>query len=134
MRGRTAWLRASLFLALVFVWPLPLVGLAGSLVPVARFAQLAASLTVFVAIEGLGGMAGTMLILLWSHVLVYGLMLYGVAWLIASQVLARLPERVAIGATLVAVLALVGWGTLAPPYDTLFHHSDAHASLAALYR
>lgn len=127
-------LRWLVFLALFFAWPLPLVGLDGAVVPAARFAQLAAAISVFVVVEGPGGMAGTMLVLLWAHALVYGLLLYGGAWLVTAQGLSRLPAGFSFGLAAIAIAGLLAWGALGSPYETLFHHSDVRASLGALYR
>lgn len=123
-----------LFAALALVWPLPMVGLEGSRVPVARFAELAAALSVLVALEGAGGMVGLMLLLLWGHVLVYGLALYGVSRLVVRFGLSRLPARVGAGAVAAVLVGLLAWGVFGRPYDSLFHHSEAHASLLELYR
>ena len=127
-------MRWTLFAALLWTWPLPLFGLDGTLVPVVRFVQLAASLSALIALEGAGGMVGALFALLWGHVLVYGLILFGVASIFVSRVLSRFPDRAGIWVAVAAVVALVSWASLAGPYDTMFHHSDAHASLLDLYR
>ena len=113
---------------------MPLVGLAGSTIPVARLVQLAASLSVLIAIEGAGGMVGALFFLLWGHVLVYSLLLFGAAAIVVRQVILRLPDRMGLCVVAAAVVALFCWGSFANPYDTLFHHSAAHASLLDLYR
>jgi hypothetical protein len=127
-------MRWLLFAVLVWVWPLPLFGLEGSSVPVARFAELAGALSILIAVEGAGGMVGAMLLLLWGHVLVYGLLLFGVSSLLARFGLARLPAPVATGVAFAMVGAMLLWGVFGHPYDSLFHHSEAHASLLDLYR
>jgi hypothetical protein len=85
-------------------------------------------------LEGAGGMVGAMLLLLWGHVLVYGLLLFGASSLVVRFGLSRLPLRVANGVVVAMVVSLLAWGVFGQPYDTLFHHSDAHASLLDLYR
>ena len=127
-------MRWTLFVALLWTWPLPLFGLEGTLVPVARFVQLAASLSVLIALEGTGGMVGALFGLLWGHVLVYSLILFVVASIFVKQVLSRFPDRVGSGFTVAAVVVLVCWASFGTPYDTMFHHSNAHASLLELYR
>lgn len=127
-------IRWTLFAGLVVAWPLPLVGLEGSFVPVLRFAELAGALSILVILEGAGGMVGAMLLLLWGHVLVYGLMLYGAASLLVRFGFSRLPPRVAAVTVAATIAALVGWGLFGRLYDTPFHHDDAHASLLDLYR
>jgi len=127
-------LRWSIFVALLLAWPVPMIGLDGSMIPVARFAQLAASLSVLVSIEGAGGMVGTLGLLLWGHVLVYGVLLWAGSWLAVRFVVGRLSTRLGSLFVVALVVGLLAWGTFGRPYDTIFHHSDAHASLLALYR
>jgi hypothetical protein len=115
-------------------WPLPLFGLDGALVPVLRLVQLATSLSVLIALEGAGGMVSSLVFLFWGHVLVSGLILFGVASIFVRQVVSRFPERTRVWAAAVTVVALVSWAGLVGPYDTMFHHSEAHASLLDLYR
>ena len=126
--------RWTLFLALLWTWPFPLLGLEGMFAPTARFIQLASSLSVLVALEGTGGMVVSLLVLLWTHVLVYSLILFAATSMLVRYALTRFPDRVRTGMTIAAVVALVGWATFGGPYDTMFHHSDAHASLLELYR
>ena len=127
-------MRWALFLALLWTWPLPLFGLDGSLVPVLRFVQLAASLSVLIAFEGAGGMVGAMLALLWGHAFVYALVLFGVASLSVKLIQSRFPDRASTWITAVIVVAVILWASHIGPYDTMFHHSEAHSSLAELYR
>ncbi len=127
-------MRLLIFLALVLVWPVPMIGLDGSLVPLARFVQLAASLTVLISIEGAGGMVGVLLLLLWGHALIYGVLLFAVSWLISRVVVSLAPRRIAFALVFAAIVGLLVWGSLGHPYDTIFHHSDAHASLLNIYR
>ncbi len=127
-------LRWVLFVTLLVTWPLPLFGLDGALVPVLRLVQLAASLSVLIALEGAGGMVGSLVLLFWGHVLVYGLILFGVASIFVRQIVSRFPEHTRVWAAAATVVALVSWAGLAGPYDTMFHHSEPHASLLDLYR
>ena len=126
-----AWV---LFVALLLTWPLPLLGLEGSFIPVARFLELALALSGLALVEGTGGMVGLFLLLLWGHVLVYAGLLYGVVVLLRRLALERVSRRARAITLLVTVAALLAWSTLAPPYDTQFHHSEAHASLLEVYR
>jgi hypothetical protein len=127
-------MRWVLFVALLATWPVPLFGLDGTLVPVLRFAQLGTSLSGLIAAEGAGGMVASLLALFWAHVLIYGLILFGVASILVRAVLSRLPDRMRLVVVTAVVFALILWGSLADPYDSAFHHSDAHASLMELYR
>lgn len=128
------WSRNLMFLALFCVWPLPLLGLEGSVVPAARFLQLAVAMLALILIEGTGGVVGTISGLMWAHTILYGAMLWVVATLLARFVFSRAGD-VARTRIVVCVMAfLVAWGIWGRPYDTQFHHSEAHASLAELYR
>jgi hypothetical protein len=131
---RAGAFRWALFIALLWIWPFPLFGLDGSMIPVARFVQLAASLSVLIAIEGAGGMVGALAFLLWGHVLIYGLLLFGASTIIMKHGVSRMPARVGFWFSASAIFGLLCWGYLSHPYDTAFHHSDAHASLLELYR
>lgn len=127
-------MRWTLFIVLLWTWPLPFFGLDGALIPTVRFIQLAVSLSILIVLEGAGGMVGAFFVLLWGHVLVYGLILFGVASIFESRFLSRLPDRVGVWVGVAAVVALVFWASFTSPYDTMFHHSNAHASLLELYR
>ena len=126
-----AWL---LFVALFFTWPLPLLGLEGSFIPVARFLELALALCGLAVVEGTGGMVGLFLLLLWGHVLIYAGLLLGGVWLLRRLALERISRGARWVAVVLAVGGLLAWSMLSSPYDTQFHHSDAHASLLELYR
>jgi hypothetical protein len=118
----------------LLIWPFPLLGLEGTTVPVLRYIQLATSLSVLIALEGAGGMVGALFALLSIHALVYGLVLFGAASILSRKVLSRLPARVGGWITLAAVIGLLAWASFVGPYDSTFHHSNAHASLLDLYR
>ena len=126
-----AWIS---YVALLVMWPLPMLGLEGSFVPVARFLELALALSGLAIVEGTGGMVGLFLLVLWGHVLVYAGLLYGVVSLLRRLVLDGMPGGLRAVALVVFVAALLGWSTLGRPYDTQFHHSKAHASLLEIYR
>ena len=126
-----AWV---LFVALILMWPLPLLGLEGSFVPVARFLELALALSVLAIIEGTGGMVGLFLLVLWGHVLVYAGLLYFVVRLLRRFAFDRLSGGACALIVVLAVGGLFGWSAFGRPYDTQFHHSDAHASLFEVYR
>lgn len=129
-----AWTRNLIFLTLFCVWPLPMLGLEGSVVPAARFLQLGGALLTLILLEGTGGIVGTLTGLMWGHVIVYGGLLWAFATLLSRFVFSR-ADDVARTRIVICVMAfLVAWGVLGRPYDTQFHHSDAHASLADLYR
>jgi hypothetical protein len=114
--------------------PFPLFGLEGLAVPTARFVQLAASLSVLVALEGAGGMVGPMLALLCVHSLIYCVILYVGSLVVDRWVARKFSTHAARWLLAGLALVLVSWGLLGAPYDTSFHHSDPHASLMGLYR
>ncbi len=126
--------RWALYLVLLLTWPLPLLGLGGSLVPVARYAQLAIALSHLILREGTGGMVGTLLVLFWAHVLVYGVLLFALVVLVEKGLLARISGRLRPWIVAGLCAGLFVWFSLDAPYDSQFHHDDAHASLLVLYR
>lgn len=130
LRGATG----CLFIAMLVVVPLPLLGLEGSSVPVLRYVQLAAALSILAILEGTAGMVALFLGLLWGHALAFGLLLLLAAALLSRFVIGRLPEARRTWAVVAAVVVLLGWGAFGARYDTQFHHSDAHASLLEMYR
>jgi len=127
-------MRWPLFLLLFWTVPFPLFGLDGLAVPVARFVQLAASLSVLVLLEGAGGMVGSMLALLWVHSIVYSLILFGITKVLAKVSAPILPAGADRWLFVGLTVALLSWGFFGEPYDTSFHHSDPHASLMRIYR
>ncbi|MFK7899008.1 MAG: hypothetical protein AB8G23_24475 [Myxococcota bacterium] len=129
-----AWTRGLLFVALFLIWPLPLLGLGGSVIPAARFAQLGASLLTLIALEGSGGIIGLITGLMWAHAIVYGGLLWIAATLLSRFVFGRLSPVVRTRVVVVVIAFLAAWATLSRPYDTQFHHTEAHASLAELYQ
>lgn len=129
-----SWTRNLMFLTLFFVWPLSLWGLEGSVVPAARFLQLGGAMLALILLEGSGGIVGMITGLMWGHAIVYGILLWVVATLLARFVFSRVEDVVRTRVVVVVMAFLVAWGILSRPYDTQFHHSDAHASLAELYQ
>ena len=127
-------MRWIFFLLFFWILPFPLFGLEGLAVPAARFLQLAASLSVLVMLEGAGGMVGPLLALLWLHAVAYALILYTGVIIVERWILARLPAHGDRWLLAAMTVALVYWSLAGEPYDTTFHHSDAHASLLELYR
>lgn len=137
--GKTPWIESWLFKwilfgALIWTWPFPLLGLDGTWVPVARFIQLAVSISVLILLEGAGGKVAAFFGLLWVHALIFGLVLFGVASILVRQTRRRLPDRIGAGLLLGIVIALFVWAIWGSPYDTQFHHSNAHASFLEIYR
>ena len=122
-----------LFVVAFVTVPLPMLGLAGSLVPPARYLELGSVVVALLVREGPGGVVPVIAALLLAHALVYGLALALVTRFVAVPLLARLGAGargvVALGLSL-GLLVLVSTVHL---YDSQFHHSQAHARLLALY-
>ena len=123
-----------LWVVAVSCWPLPMFGLEGSYVPVARYAQLATAITRLGVLEGTEGMVGLFMGLLWVHALGWAFVLAIAAWLLARLVVARAPQGGRSGVVAGVVALVVVWGVFLSEYDTQFHHSDAHAPFWSLYR
>jgi hypothetical protein len=128
--------RSAAFVLFVVSWatiPFPLFGVAGSLVPAARFTELAAVLVALVAREGAGGMVGSLTALVLAHALVYtGALALG-AWLLSRFALSRLSPRLRVAVVASLSFVLVALASFAPLYDTQFHHASEHARLWELY-
>ena len=124
----------ALFAVAALTIPFPLVGLDGSFIPVARYAQLATVLLALIAREGAGGMVGAIVGLIVGHAVVYAALLALGSWLIRRLALERASSRARAGVVGVWVVLLLGVASFAPLYDTQFHHGSAHARLWELYR
>jgi len=123
-----------LFLGAFIALPLPLLGLAGVSVPVARFFQLAGALGWLIALEGSAGMVVPLMTLLLAHAVVYTALIAGAVWALSRFSLRRVPSRLRDHLTVIAVTLLLALGVYAELYDTAFHHASAHAKLLELYR
>ncbi len=124
----------ALFAVAALTIPFPLLGLDGSFVPVARYAQLAAVLLVLIAREGAAGMVGLLAGLMAAHAVVYAAVLGGASWFAVRFVLSRTSSRSRVGLVIGVALLLLALASFAPVYDTQFHHGSAHARLWELYR
>ncbi len=123
-----------LFVTAFVALPLPFFGLDGTLVPAARYGQLAAVLLGLLAHEGGGGAVGLLVLLFVAHAVLYTGLLALVAWVLARGVLRHLGARgcrILVVATSVSLLVVASQARI---YDSPFHHSDAHARLLELYR
>lgn len=125
---------AVIFVAALVTVPLPLLGLAGSFVPAARFGQLAGVVVALIVEEGAGGMVGALAFLLIAHAVVYAVLLAAASWALARFVLAHLTPVLRAAAAVLVAAVLLGVASFAPIYDTQFHHSEPHARLGELYR
>ena len=123
-----------LWVVLLVAFPMPMLGLEGSTVPVARYAQLALALSGLAVLEGTQGMVGLFLALLWGHVLVYGALLYAAVVLLRRSARSLSSVDGAARVLVACALAVLVWAVALAEYDTQFHHATAHASWAELYR
>jgi hypothetical protein len=127
----SVWL---LFAALVLALPLPMLGLDGSVIPPARYVQLALVMLGLVAHEGTGGMVGMLVWLFVAHAVIYVALLGLAIRVLARPLLARMNasgRRIVVVALSAALLVA---GSFAPLYRTQFHHDSARAGLLELYR
>ena len=95
-----------LFVVMLLVLPFPLLGLGGSVVPVARFAQLAVALSALGLAEGTEGIIGMLIGLLWGHVFLFA----ALTWLVlavAKRVARRLVASDRVGSVLAAAAVVV---------------------------
>lgn len=126
--GRLLWL------ASLMVLPLPMLGFDGSFVPVGRFAQLAAGLSILGFTEGADGIVGLFIALLWAHTVGFALLLFG-GVSILRRLLAHVVDPARLGVLLAGLaVGLVVGGLTFGEYDSQFHHTTAHATLQELYR
>ena len=123
-----------LFVVAFLTVPFPMLGLSGSVVPAARFLQLAAVLVALLMTEGAGGMVGLFTGLLAAHAFIYTGLLVAAAWGLGRLVLVRLASGPRLWLTLSVSLGLIGIASFASVYDTQFHHASVHARVWELYR
>lgn len=123
-----------MFLALFIALPLPMFGLDGVRVPVARFVQLCGSLVWLLLLEGNGGMAGTLAGLFAAHAVAYTALLGVAVWALWKYVLVRLPYRFRDHVTVITVTMLILLGIYDQLYETRFHHTSSQARLSELYQ
>lgn len=123
----------ALWIAALFLAPVPLLAFADAFVPTMRIVELALVVLITIFIEGAHGVALLLLGLLAAHVVVYALIL----WLGARIVTAGI-ERAAPAALGSIIVALVGVGLLMtiayPVYDSPFHAFLPHTTLLEVYR
>ncbi|MDG2307250.1 MAG: hypothetical protein P8R42_21910 [Candidatus Binatia bacterium] len=125
--------RRALWTAALFLAPVPLLAFADAFVPTMRVVELALVVAITIFVEGSHGVALLLLGLLAAHIVVYGLLL----WL-GARVLAASIERAAPAALGGITLALIGAGLLVtiafPVYDSPFHARLPHTSLLEVYQ
>jgi len=130
MSRRTA--QRVLWVAALFLVPVPLLTF-GAFVPTMRLLELTTVILVTVLVEGAHGVALLLLALFGAHTLVFALLL----WL-AARLLAGLLERTAPAAIGVVTVALVAVGLVAtigvPVYDSPFHARLPHTTLLEVYQ
>lgn len=130
MSRRTA--QRVLWIAFLFLVPVPLLTF-GAFVPTMRLLELTTVIVITIVVEGGHGVALLLLGLFAAHTLVFALLLW-----IAARILAGLLERIAPAAIGVVTLALVASGLVAavavPVYDSPFHARLPHTTLLEVYQ
>ena len=125
--------RRLLWLAAVFVVPLPIVAFGPGLVPAAHQLELGLLALAFGVVESTEGvtllLAGAFLL----PALIYAALLWGLAWL-AARALAMLPPHARTRAALLGIAFGVGFAALEPIYETPFSSRSARSTLLGVYR
>lgn len=130
MSARTA--RRLLWLGLFLIAPLPMLWVEPVRVPAARYLELGGICVAVLAVEGAGGVVGTLAGLFVAHALVYALLLWGAAWLLARST-ARLGNRARARLVLALLLAAVIGAAAFRLYRTPFRAASVHGSLLEVY-
>jgi phosphate/sulfate permease len=114
--------RRVLFLALLVLVPLPMFTF-DALVPVARYLLLGAVCVGMRVAEGPGGVVWQLTALFFGHALVYGAVLWAVAWAVTRS-LDALPASARAALVACAIAAGMLWAVAAEPYRTPFGRAE----------
>jgi len=125
--------RWALWLGLVLVVPLPMAWIEPVRVPAARYLELGLVCGAVLAVEGAGGVVGTLTALFLGHALAYAALLWGAAWL-GLRAAAGLGPRARRRLVVVLVLAGVLGAAAFRIYRTPFQAASIRASLLEVYR
>jgi hypothetical protein len=119
--------------AAVIGLPVPILIVGPGLVPPARLLELAGVTLVFAVLESAAGVAPLLAALLLGQALIYGLVL----WILAFAAIRLLARRAPRALLPVAVVAVLGLGLVVSSvevYRTPFAEKTARASLLSVYR
>jgi hypothetical protein len=125
--------RRLLWLAAIFVLPLPILAFGPGLVPAAHQLELGLLALAFGALESMQGVT----LALAGAFLVPGVIYAGLLWLAASIVargLGRLPPTTRTRAALLLVMLGVAFAVAEPIYVTPFSSRSARSTLVGVYR
>lgn len=124
--------RRLLFLAALFVVPLPILAFGPGLVPAAHQLELGLLALAFGAVESAQGVTLLLAASFLVPGLVYALLLWLAAWAVA-RVLALLPPHTRTRAALLLVMLGLGLAVAQPIYETPFSSRSARSSLLGVY-
>lgn len=125
-------LRRLLWIAAVFAVPLPILALGPGLVPAAHQLELGLLALAFGAVESAQGVTLALAAAFLVPGLVYAVLLWLAAWLLA-RALAKLPSTTRTRAALLLVMLGVAFALAEPIYVTPFSSRSARSSLLGVY-
>lgn len=125
--------RRILWIASLFLVPVPLWIFAMALVPTARLVELAIIVLITIAVEGPGGVGPLILALFLGHAALYAILLWMATWLLCMIV--DKIYRPALGPLCaLLILGAVLWSLSLPVYTTPFHANLPHSTLWEVYQ
>jgi hypothetical protein len=124
--------RRLLWIAAVFVVPLPILALGPGLVPAAHQLELGLLALAFGVVESMLGVTLVLAVAFLVPGLIYAGLLWLAAWLLA-RALAKLPATTRTRAALLLVMLGVGFALAGPVYQTPFSSRSARSSLLGVY-
>jgi hypothetical protein len=125
-------LRRLLWIAAVFAVPLPILALGPGLVPAAHQLELGLLALAFGAVESAQGVTLALAAAFLVPGLVYAVLLWLAAWLLA-RALAKLPSTTRTRAALLLVMLGVAFALVEPIYVTPFSSRSVRSSLLGVY-
>lgn len=125
--------RRLLWVASLFVVPLPILALGPGLVPAAHQLELGLLALAFGVLESMQGVTLTLAMAFLIPGAIYAALLWVAAW-VAARVLARLPATTRTRAALLLVMLGVAFAVAEPIYETPFSSRSAHSNLLGVYR
>lgn len=125
--------RRILFVVGFLALPFPILTMGPGLVPPARFLMLAGVSGAFAVLESSGGVVLLLTATFLFQAVLYGVVVWGLAWGLARLV-GKLAPLARQRAMLLIVLLSLGYFLLNPVYRTPFSADQPRAGLAGLYR
>ncbi len=124
--------RRLLWLAAIFLVPVPLIGVASGWAPTAYLLELAGLTLAFGVVESLQGVTLALLASFGVPALLYVALLWPLAWLVA-RLITPLAPLTRLRAALLIVMLGAGYATVRPVYDTPFSNRSPRATLLEVY-